>query len=311
MNDLDQIVETKRLIIIPSKKDHFVFWKIEIKNTSEEIGQIKYSEEDKMIQNIQCIISSDYQKKGYAYEAISELLKYLFLTINKEKVSTNIPKDINSCLWLEKIGFKRQNEKEYTCTKKDFLKDLFHKQGLWIMEDIDKDPYIKQITDEPVVNIAGIVGSGKSFLCKNYREDDNCIVIDTDELYNSNTKDKNILEIREYLKKENINISDRLSSFDNLYKAMIDYYQNKGKMVIIDSNDFQYLKDLSLLKGNIMILRTCFNTCYNNCLKKQEENNILSFEEMATNQNEMKTIQNDYYHLNTWIEKIDKWKKEG
>ena len=52
--------------------------------------------------------------------------------------------------------------------KKDFLKEYFRKQELYITEDIDKDPYIKHLSDDLVLNITGESGSGKTTATEKY-----------------------------------------------------------------------------------------------------------------------------------------------
>ena len=47
----------------------------------------------------------------------------------------------------------------------------------------DKCPYIKIISNDPIINLTGESGSGKSFYAKEYFDSDDYIVIDTDEVY--------------------------------------------------------------------------------------------------------------------------------
>ena len=48
---------------------------------------------------------------------------------------------------------------------------------------IDKKPYIKNFTNDAVINLTGESGSGKSFYAQQYLNDSNYIVIDTDEVF--------------------------------------------------------------------------------------------------------------------------------
>ena len=77
----------------------------------------------------------------------------------------------------------------YELDKNTFLKELFRKEKLYIQEDIDKDPYIKHISDDLVLNITGESGSGKTTFINQYKEDPNCIIIDTDQLFGNHKKD--------------------------------------------------------------------------------------------------------------------------
>ena len=117
-------------------------WTIELKDNNEVIGQIdvtKTNRED--IRDIGWFVDPKYQRKGYTYEATIEILKYMFIEIEISKIETCCCiKNPASYLLMEKIGFKTDNttrkvkytllEKEqicrnYTLTKKDFLKELF------------------------------------------------------------------------------------------------------------------------------------------------------------------------------------------
>ncbi len=60
---------------------------------------------------------------------------------------------------------------------KDILIDL----------NIDKSPYIKQLTNDNVINLTGQSGSGKSTYAKENFNNDNYIIIDTDEIFNEIT----------------------------------------------------------------------------------------------------------------------------
>ena len=51
------------------------------------------------------------------------------------------------------------------------------KSDLLISRFIDKDPYIKDLTNDKIINITGESGSGKSYFSDRYIKDDNYIVI--------------------------------------------------------------------------------------------------------------------------------------
>lgn len=49
-----------------------------------------------------------FQRKGYALEAVSRVLDYLFLELKKQKIIAFVdPKNIKSIRLLEKLGFKK------------------------------------------------------------------------------------------------------------------------------------------------------------------------------------------------------------
>lgn len=64
-----------------------------------------------------------YQKKGYAAEAMHEILKYLFEKLQKHRVTASVdPLNENSIRLLEKLGFRREAH---------FIKGLFY-EGVWV-----------------------------------------------------------------------------------------------------------------------------------------------------------------------------------
>lgn len=64
-----------------------------------------------------------YQGKGYATEAMHEILKYLFEKLQKHRVTASVdPLNENSIRLLEKLGFRREAH---------FIKGLFY-EGAWV-----------------------------------------------------------------------------------------------------------------------------------------------------------------------------------
>ena len=190
--------------------------------------------------------------------------------------------------------------------KNMFLKELFRKEKLYIQEDIDKDPYIKHISDDLVLNITGESGSGKSTLTKQYKEDENCIVIDTDQVFGKHEPDKYNKELKEYFKNKYENI-DLIDDFDIFYKETLEYFKHTNKLIIIDSAQLRYLKDLTLLKGDLIVIRTCINTCYERCINRYKENNKeATFEEIAAFSARKKGMYTWYHNLNRFLDRVDK-----
>ena len=86
-------------------------WTIVRKDNNEVIGQITVQESDnpdKSIRDIGWFISKNNQRKGYAYEAANEVLKYMFNEVKIKKIVTSAAM-INPASWklMEKLGFKR------------------------------------------------------------------------------------------------------------------------------------------------------------------------------------------------------------
>ena len=303
-------------------------WTIEIKDTNEIIGQISvqegYYKEKPNIRDIGWFIDPKYQRKGYAYEAALEVLKYMFLEVEIDKIETSVA-IVNPSSWklMEKLGFKRKkttrfvkyttldDEVEnyvYELTKLDFLKEIFRKEELYITIDIDKDPYIKHLSDDLVLNITGESGSGKTTATEKYMSDPSCNIIDTDLLFSNNEDVSNdIIELRKYLIKKYNELPNLIEEFDNIYKDIVDFYKYDNRLLIIDSAQYRNIKDVSILKGDIIIIRTCINNCYNRCIERfNNKNPNASFEEISNYSTKKKNMYKWYHSLNNFIDKIDR-----
>ncbi len=212
-----RLIETKRLYLhsiktkygkykelYSEKSPNEFVWTIELKDTHEVVGQIsiqKNYDKKETIQTIFWFLDTPYYEKEYAYEAILEVLKFMFLEVKISSILTfTIKQDKSSRKLIKKLGFQRMNTKveepievyEYQCYKGDFLKEYFRKEELYIKEDIDKDPYIKHLSDDSILNIAGLNGSGKTTATEKYQNDSNYIVIDLNELETNKRIDENI-----------------------------------------------------------------------------------------------------------------------
>ena len=308
-----------------SNEDVFC-WTIELKETHEVIGQISVQDGPNKIikeeRDIGWFLDPMYQKKGYAYEAALEVLKYMFLEVGITKIITSSAKNNKSSyLLMERLGFKRQDTThyvkytlldkeqevyEYILTKKDFLKEIFRKDKLYITIDIDKEPYVKYITDDRVLNVTGESGSGKTTFLNDFKNNNNFIIIDTD-LLNKENNNKYIKELTAYLMNKYKKIPSTINEFDILYKEILDYYKDYDKIIVIDSAQFRNLHDLSLLKGEIIILRTCINNCYERCLERYKKTNPnTSYEDFSSYSSHKKEMYKWYHSLNNFIDKVDK-----
>ena len=181
-------------------------------------------------------------------------------------------------------------------------------KDLYITEDIDKAPYIKHLSDDKIINITGPSGSGKSTSLEKYRDDSNYIIIDTDQVFGKHKKDKYNEELYNYLKNKYEELPDLFKDFDNIYKEILDYFKDTNKYIIIDCATFHLIKNVKLLKGDVIVLRTCINTCYNRCIERYKKNKPdVSFEEVSEFANRKKAMYTWYHGLNSFLDKLDKW----
>ena len=118
---------------------------------------------------------------------------------------------------------------------------------------------------------------------------------------------KDILLLRNYLIKKYKKLPDLIVQFDDIYKDIIEYFKNDGRLIIIDSAQYRNIKDISILKGDIIVIRTCINNCYNRCIERYKNKYPnATFEEIAAYAEKKKNMYKWYHSLNSFIDKLDK-----
>ena len=137
-------------------------------------------------------------------------------------------------------------------------------------------------------------------------KDSNYIVIDTDVVFSNRPSDnKESLELRNVF-------SDKpkdylITNFDDFYIKVLDYYKNSNKIIVIDSAQYRNIKDYTILKGKIIVMRTSINTCYERVLNRWKKISKEYTDEEYTKYAERKKGMFKWYHsLNAFLEKIDK-----
>lgn len=180
----------------------------------------------------------------------------------------------------------------------DYLLEV--KSELLISINTDKEPYIKELSKDKVINITGESGSGKSYFSNKFINNDNYIVIDTDLIFsNKSTDDKYLLELREIFKDKNKNYL--ITNFDDFYKEILNCFKNTDKTIVIDSAQFRNIKDYSILKGKIIVMRTCIDTCYERCINRWK-----TLTKNYTNE-ELEKYSNKKLGMYTWYKLLNKF----
>ena len=189
----------------------------------------------------------------------------------------------------------------------DILKEI--QSNIDINLYIDKEPYIKNLTNDKVINITGESGSGKSYFSDKFIKDDSYIVIDTDILFSDRPSDnKESIELRTIF-------SDKpkdylFTNFDEFYLKTLNYFKDSNKTIVIDSTQYRNIKDYSILKGQLIVMRTCVETCYERTLNRYK--NIIkdnyNEEDSQKYANRKKGMFSWYKGLNKFLEKIEKIK---
>ena len=137
----------------------------------------------------------------------------------------------------------------------------------------DQEDYIKELTNDNIVNVIGTKGSGKTTSSSKYIYDDNYIVINCDRLFelpSTEKEDKELTNIRRMLndKYGKLNMNE---DFTNCYNDIIEYILNKNKKGLIEGNVIQCINP-KLLKGKIIVKRTGSYKSFKRAVKRDYKN---------------------------------------
>ena len=98
-----------KLSDLPNIPDTWYQLGIIIKERNELIGDIGIHFIDNSQVEIGFTLSSEYQGKGFATEAVVEVINYLFFNLKKHRVVATVdPRNIKSLALLEKIGLRKE-----------------------------------------------------------------------------------------------------------------------------------------------------------------------------------------------------------
>ena len=179
---------------------------------------------------------------------------------------------------------------------------------LHISLTIDKKPYIKNLSMEPIINLTGEAGSGKSFYAQQYMNDPNYIVIDTETIFERFDKATGInKEYGDYIRNKYDVLPDLFDDFDTCYKDILEYFEGCGKTIVIDSLSFKIMKNVNLLRGKLIVMRTSVDTCYRRCVERFKENHPYATQEEIDNYaRRKKELYKWYLELNDFLDKVDR-----
>lgn len=180
-----------------------------------------------------------------------------------------------------------------------------------IEEHKTKDPYIKELTSDKIINLAGVSGAGKTYYSSKYKDNEDYIVVDTSEIFSrfenasGVSKDLGIMFRSKYQELPDVNLD-----FDLIYKDILDYFKDYAKTIVIDSTNFRDIKDMSILKGTVIVMRTSVDECFQKCVNRWCKNNPCATDEDVKNYEDKKKEIYEWYHaLNDFIIKIEEYKK--
>ena len=137
----------------------------------------------------------------------------------------------------------------------------------------DQEDYIKDLTNDDIINVIGTKGSGKTTSSLKYIDDDDYIVINCDRLFelpSTEKEDKELANIRKMLndKYGKLNMND---DFTNCYNDIVEYILSKNKKGLIEGNVIQNI-DPKQLKGKIIIKRTASYKSFKRAVKRDYQN---------------------------------------
>ena len=176
------------------------------------------------------------------------------------------------------------------------------KSDLLISRFIDKEPYHKVLTKDKIINLTGESGSGKSYYTKSL--DDNYLIIDTDILFSDKPCNETISNLRQMFINKYGKLPNLIENFDLCYQDIINYFKDHDKYIVIDSAQYRNIKDLSLLKGEIIVMRTSAETCYERCIKRFMTKPDITKDELTNYQERKKAIFSWYHSINKLLEKL-------
>ena len=231
----------------------------------------------------------------------------LALKIIKDKVSMS---NIDEALDKYNSSLKPWHKVDFECYNavKEVLEEI--KSPVDINLFIDKEPYIKEITGDRVINITGQSGSGKTTYVNNHFDSDDYLLVDTDDIF-SDSRFENSMginrELGEYFREKYNILPNCGDDFDLIYSSIIDYCKKYNKIIVIDCAQFHCIKNINLLKGELIVLRTCIDNCYNRTIERFKQiNNNYTKEELDNYKKKKKAIYKWYKYSNEFLENIDK-----
>ena len=262
-------------------------------------------------------ISNIPEKSYYRALGVVAIMGYkkTAFAILRDKVNKNnideVLEDWNDFIF-HKGKMNRKDVTELVSEIDEILNEI--KSELSISINVDKEPYVKQLTNDKVVNLTGQSGSGKSTYANNNFNSDEYEIIDTDEIFSEIRYEKSSglnKKIGGYFREKYDTLPSLMNDFDLIYKEILDYCKDLNKTIVIDCAQFHCIKDISILKGKIIIIRTSIDNCYNRTISRWINNHKqngwdYTDEELNKYKERKKEIYSWYKETNNFIRKIDK-----
>lgn len=161
---------------------------------------------------------------------------------------------------------------------------------------IDKKDMEVVCTNDNIINITGMIGSGKTTLANKYRNNNAYIVISLDCLYRGQDKEnmnKETIKINKILKKKFPN-QDNEQYFKKYYQEIMNYIGSSNKSItyVLEGQHIYRYLNLSDIKGKLIIKRTCLVKCWKRSI-------VRHMKRKKTQLNNNEITRKQYYH-NIW-----------
>lgn len=160
------------------------------------------------------------------------------------------------------------------------------------------------------MNLTGQSGSGKSTYVSEHFNSNEYLIIDTDDIFSEERYIKSTginKELGGYFRNKYKTLPNCGDNFDLIYTEILDYCRKYDKTIIIDCAQFHCIKDINLLRGKLIVIRTSIDKCYERTIERYKINNSnYSEEELNKYKERKKAIYKWYKYTNNFLEKIDK-----
>lgn len=175
------------------------------------------------------------------------------------------------------------------------------------------------ITNENIINITGMIGSGKTTAANIYRKNSNYLVISLDCLFKGQDKENmnpETMEINHILKKKYLN-KDNKQYFKKYYDEVITYINNdhKHRIGVVEGQQIYRFLNINEVRGKLIIKRTSIYQCWKRSIKRHLNRKLISLRKKEITKKEYltdvfywvkrRTVQLKYYRkLNEFIGQI-------
>ena len=254
-----------------------------------------------------------YKKSNLSNKHIAECLMTLLwkkrIDVVKYIIKDRVNLDNINEILDEFVDYAGSENLKFESTKEiyEILKEI--QSPLDISLYVDKEPYIKELTSDNIINLTGQSGSGKTTYALEHFNNDDYVVIDTDDIFSDNRYESAIginKELGTYFRNKYDKLPNCGDDFDLIYKEILDYCKNINKTIVIDCAQFHCVKDIKILKGKLIVIRTCIDTCYNRTIERFKKiNPNCTLEELDKYKEKKKALFKWYKYSNMFIENID------